>query len=108
MIIFQINLVPPKYLVSKAFKSTRHSTIVSAGSYVVVMGLIFTLGILAQVGACLKNVENTLEMAQDVLHLGHHLRRPARAPQPRWRPKPIRLRFSFGLQEQPALKQTPR
>jgi len=39
------------------------------------MGLIFTLGILAQVGACLKDMENTLEIAQDVLHLGHHLRR---------------------------------
>ena len=26
----------------------------------------------------------------------------------KWRPKPIRLRFSFGLQEQPALKWTPR
>jgi hypothetical protein len=27
---------------------------------------------------------------------------------PRWRPKPIRLRFSFGLQEQPVVKRTPR
>ena len=98
-------MVPPQYLICNVFKSSRHS-IVSAGSYVVVMGLIFTLGILAQVGACIKNVNNTFGMAQDILHLGHHLRRPARAPQPRWRPKPIRLYFSFGLQEQPALKWT--
>ena len=56
----------------------------------------FTLGTPAQVGACLK-VDNTFGMVQDVLHLGHHLRRPARALQSRWRPKPIRLRFSFGL-----------
>jgi hypothetical protein len=27
---------------------------------------------------------------------------------PRWRPKAIRLRFSFGLQEQPVVKRTPR
>ena len=71
------------------------------------MGLIFTLGILAQVGAYLKDVNNTFGMAEDILHLVHHLRRPARAPQPKWRPKPIRLHFSFGLQEQPALKQMP-
>ena len=68
----------------------------------------FTLRIPAQVGAFLKDVDNTFGMVQDVLHLGHHLRRPARALQPRWRPKPIRLRFSFGLQEQSALKRTPR
>ena len=93
LISFQINLVPPQYLVGKVFISSRHSTIVSAGSYVVVRGLIFTLGILDQVGECLKDMDNTFRMAQDVLHLGHHLRRPARAPQPRWRPKTIRLRF---------------
>ena len=68
----------------------------------------FTLGTLVQVEACLKDMDNTFRMAQDVLHLGHHLRRPARAPHLRWRPKPIRLRFSFGLQEQAALKRTPR
>ena len=61
--------------------------------------MLFTLGTLAQVGACLKDIDNTFGMAQDVLHLGHHLRRPVRAPQPRWRPKPIRPHFSFGLQE---------
>jgi len=33
---------------------------------------------------------------------------PARTSGSRWRPKPIRLRFSFGLQEQASLKRTPR
>ena len=33
---------------------------------------------------------------------------PARTSGSRWRPKPIRLRFSFGLQEQAALKRAPR
>jgi len=66
LISFQINLVPPQYLIGKVFKSSRHSIIISAGSYVVVMGLIFTLGILAQVGAYLKDVNNTFGMAQDV------------------------------------------
>ena len=33
---------------------------------------------------------------------------PARTSGIRWRPKPIQLRFSFGLQEQPTLKRTPR
>ena len=47
LISFQINLVPPQYFVGKVFISSRHSTIVSAESYVVVRGLIFTLGILA-------------------------------------------------------------
>jgi len=84
--------VPPKYLIDKVFKSSRHSTIVSAGSYVVIMGLIFTLGILAQVGARSREVENIQKNLFDILLFGHHLRRPARVPQPRWRPKPIQLR----------------
>jgi hypothetical protein len=32
---------------------------------------------------------------------------PARTSGSRWKQKPVRLRFSFGLQEQPVLKQTP-
>ena len=55
-------MVPPQYLIGNVFKSSRHS-IVSAGSYVVVMGLIFTLGILVQVGACLKDMDNTFGMS---------------------------------------------
>ena len=108
MIRFQIDLVPPQYLIGKVFKSSRHSAVVSAGSYIVVMGLLFILGILAQVGAPPKEVGDKPRSPLDVLHLGHHLRRPARAPRPRWRPKPIRLRFSFGQQEQPTLKWMPR
>jgi hypothetical protein len=38
LIRFQIDLVPSQYLVGKVFKSSRHSTVVSAGSYIVVMG----------------------------------------------------------------------
>ena len=84
-------MVPLQYLIGKVFQSSRHSTIVSAGSYFVVTGLIFTFGILAQVGARSSEVENIQKNLFDVLHLGHHLRRPAREPQPRWRPKPIEL-----------------
>jgi hypothetical protein len=40
----------------------------------------FTLETSVQVGACLKDVENTLEMDRDVLHLGHHLRGPQGRP----------------------------
>jgi hypothetical protein len=32
---------------------------------------------------------------------------PARTSRSRWKSKPVRLRFSFGLQEQPILKRTP-
>ena len=42
---------PAQYLIGKVFKSSRHSTVVFAGSYIVVMCLLFILGILAQVGA---------------------------------------------------------
>ena len=45
---------------------------------------------------------------KDVLPLGHHLRRPGKTPQPRWRPKPIQLRVWFGVQEQSVLKRMPR
>jgi hypothetical protein len=48
-------------------------------SDIVIMIMIFTLGTLVQVEACFKNVENTLRMVQDVLHLDHHLRKTARA-----------------------------
>ena len=110
MISYTIHLVPYVHVsiwlkVQLCFKVQAHQspTFGSAAQQ-----CFFTLEILAQVGACLKDVDNTFGMAQDVLHLGHHLRRPARALQPRWRPKPIRLHFSFGFQEQPALKQMPR
>ena len=48
---FQIDLVLPQYHVGKASKSSRHTVVVFAGSYIVVMGLLFILGTLTQVGA---------------------------------------------------------
>ena len=51
-------------------------------SYVIVVGLIFTLGTLGQDGSRPKEMENTSEMPKDVLLLGHHLRRQARASKP--------------------------
>ena len=108
MISFQINLASSQYHVGKASKSSRYVVVVSGGCYDIITGMLFTLGTLAQVGECPKDMERSLKMPKNVFLHGHHLRRPARAPQPRWRPKPIRLRFSFGLQEQFALKRTPR
>ena len=108
LISFQIDLVPPQYLVGKVFKSSRHSAIVSARSYIVVMGLIFTLGILAQVEERPKYVKRSLKMPKNVLLHGHHHRRPARACTTSWRPSPSRFHVGFGLQEQAALKRMPR
>jgi len=76
--------------------------------YNVFAGLLSTHGTHAQVGGCPKHVEKTSKMAKNILPLGHHLRRPARAPQPRWRPKPIQLRVWSGVQEQSVLKWKPR
>jgi hypothetical protein len=59
------------------------------GSDDVIMIMIFTLGTPVQVGACFNNVENTLRMVQDVLHLFHHLRKTARASKPSWRPNQV-------------------
>ena len=44
----------------------------------------------------------------DVLPLGQHFRRSARASKPSWRPNPCQVRVCFGLQVQPALKRTSR
>ena len=60
-------------------------------SYIVIMGLIFTLGILAQVGACPKEMENTIRNPLDILHLGHLLRRLARASKLSWKPNPCQV-----------------
>jgi hypothetical protein len=38
---------------------------------------------------------------------GKDLGGPARTSGSRWKPKPVRLHFSFRLQEQPVLKRTP-
>ena len=66
----------------------RHVVIVSVVSYVSIMGLLFTLGILAQVGACAKEMENTQKKLVDVLPLGHHLRGSAMSSTLSWRPNP--------------------
>ena len=55
---FKIDLVPPSYHVGKVFKSSIHFAVVSVGCYDVVAGLLFTLGIRAQVGARPKKMEN--------------------------------------------------
>jgi hypothetical protein len=78
LIIFQINLVPLQYHISKASKSSRYPVIVSVESYTVVIGLLFILGTLTQVGAHPKDLESPPRKPLDVLLLGHHLRRPAR------------------------------
>ena len=57
--------------------------------YVIVTGLLFTIGTLAQVRAHPMKLENISRRSLDVLHLGHLLRRPARASNPSWRPNRI-------------------
>jgi hypothetical protein len=72
------------------------------------VGLIFTLGTLAQVGACPKEMDHTSEMTKDILLLGHLLRRQARASKPSWRPNTCQVRVYLGLQEQSVVKRMPR
>jgi hypothetical protein len=86
LISFQIDLVPLQYHAGKVSKSSRLAVVVSARSYVIAMGLLFILETLAQVGACTKEMGNTSRNPLDVLPLGHHLRRPARASKSSWRP----------------------
>ena len=98
MISYTINLVPHVFVsiwlkIQLCFNVQAHQSPTFGSS--AAQQCFFTLGTPAQVGACLKDMENTLEMAQDVLHLGHHLRRPARAPQPRWRPQTDSTSFQF-------------
>ena len=108
MISFQINLVPSQYHVRKASKLSIYVVAVFGGCYDIVAGMLFTLGTLAQVGERPKYVERSLNMPKNVLLHGHHHRRPARRSKSSWRPIPSRLRVCFGIQEQPALKRTPR
>jgi hypothetical protein len=63
-------------------------------------------GTLAQVGACPKYLVSTLNMYKDVLHLGRLLRRPARKSS--WRPNPCQVCAHLEIQEQLAVKRTPR
>ena len=102
LISFQIDLVPLQYHIVKVSKSSRLAVIVSARSYIVDMGLLFILGVLAQVRACSKDMGNTSRNPVDVLPLGHLLiRRPARASKLiSWRSNPCQVRVRLGVQEQ--------
>jgi hypothetical protein len=86
---FQIDLVSSQYHISKTSKISRYSVVVSARSCTIVIGLLFILRTLAQVGAHPKDLENPPRKPLDVLLLGHHLRRPARMSKPSWRPSLI-------------------
>jgi hypothetical protein len=61
-----------------------------------VLSLKFTLGAMAQVGACPNYVENTSMMTKGDILLGHHLRRPVWAYEPRLRPAQFAYRLHFG------------
>jgi hypothetical protein len=61
-----MDLVPHQYHVGKVFKSTHQAVVVSAGYYDVIVGLLFTLGTLDQVGACPNHVENTSRMSSSL------------------------------------------
>ena len=108
LISFQIDLVPSQYHVSKASKSSWQVASIYAESYVVVVGLIFTLRTLAQDGPRPNEMKNTSEMPKYVLLPGHHIRRQARATKLSWRPNPCEVRVNLGLQEHFVVKQTPR
>jgi hypothetical protein len=108
LISFQIDLVPSQYHIGKKSKSSRYCVTISARSHIVVMGLLFILRTLAQVGAHPKKIENPPRKPSDVLLLGHFLRRPARASKPRWRSSPTRVRVCLGLQDQSIIKRTSR
>jgi hypothetical protein len=99
LISFQIDLVSSQYHVGKASKQSRYSVIISIRSYTVIMGLLFILGTLAQVGAHPKDLENPPRKPLNVLLLGHHLRRPARSSKPSRRPSPMWVRVFLGLQD---------
>ena len=103
-----MHLISSQYHVGKVSKSSRYVIAVSSGCYDIVVGMLFTLGTLTQVGERPKYVERSLKMSKNVLLHGHHLRRPARWSKLSWRPKPIRLRVRFGVQEQSTLKWAPR
>jgi hypothetical protein len=99
-ISYLMDLVLPQDHVTNASKPLWQVDVVSAESCIVVVGLIFTLGTLAQVGACPKEMDNTSEMTKDILLLGHLLRRQARASKPSWRSNTCQVWVHLGLQEQ--------
>ena len=107
-ISFPMHLISSQYHIGKASKSSRYVVVVSGGCYDIIAGMLFTVGTLAQVRERPKYVERSFKRPKNVLLHGHHHRRPARRPKSSWRPIPSRLRVCFGIQEQPALKRTPR
>jgi hypothetical protein len=72
-ISYLMDLVLPQDHVTNASKPLWQVDVVSAESRIVVVGLIFTLGTLAQVGACPKEMDNTLEMTKDISSLATSL-----------------------------------
>jgi len=72
------------------------------------MDMFFILGTLAQVKACPIEKGNPQREPLDVLLLGHHLRWSARSFKPSQRPDPYQVRVYLGLQDQHAVKWTPR
>jgi len=82
LITFQMDLVWLQYHVNKASKSLRHVIVISVGSYVNIISLLFTLGILVQVGSYPKEMENTQRKLLNVLPLSHNLKRSARSSKP--------------------------
>jgi hypothetical protein len=103
-----MDLVWPQDHIDKASKSSWQVADVFGDSYVFVVGLIFTLGTLPQVGARPKEMENTPRNPLDVLHLGHLLRRLAKASKLSWRPNPCQVQVHLRLQEQPIVRRPPK
>jgi len=83
--------------------------VISAKSYIIIiMGMFFILGTLAQVKACSKEKKNPQREPLDVLLLGHDLRRSASSFKPSQRPNSYQVRVYLGLQKQYIVKRTPR
>ena len=97
LIIFQIDLIWPQYHIIKASKSLKHVVAISTRSYVIIIGLLFTLGTLAQVGACPKEMNNTQRKSLNVLPLSHHVRRSERSTKTSLRPNPYQVWVHLGL-----------
>jgi hypothetical protein len=57
-----MDIVPHQHHVIKVFKSPQQIVVFSARYYDDIMGLLFTLGTMTQVGARLKHMENSPRM----------------------------------------------
>ena len=85
MIFGTIHLVPHVHVIICLKVQIFIKVQVHQSCYVIVTGLLFIIATLAQVGAHPMKMENTSRKSLDVLHLGHHLRWPARAWRRPWR-----------------------